>query len=143
MNVRTGSTLSKYHKRAESVFGMIRQSLHDKKLDTVDLDKLVTEEDVGMNDDEYYYPEEKESQCTGITTMRVRGGRFTREQAAVLIQKMWRGYQTRRLVNRYILLLNQKKISMQQRQPQAPQSNLNETKKYKKRGRKLSDLVDL
>lgn len=104
---------------------------------------MVTEEDLGIDDDEECYePEEKDSQRTGLTSVRMRG-RFTREQAALLIQKMWRGYQTRKLVNRYILLLNQKKVLAQSYIPEAQKANFNKTKKYKKRSRQLSDLVDM
>jgi hypothetical protein len=75
--------------------------------------------------------------------LRARSYKYTEEQAALLIQKMWRGYKTRKLINHYIILLNKKKVPVEIRPVSNNKANFNETKKYKKHGRKLSDLVDM
>lgn len=58
----------------------------------------------------------------------------------MLIQKMWRGYKTRKLINHYIKIFNRKKTTVQ---PPSNKTSLNETRKYTKHGRKISDIVDM
>jgi hypothetical protein len=55
---------------------------------------------------------------------------------------MWRGYQTRNIINYYTSLLNKKRPPVEKRQTDT-KANSNETKKYKKPSRQLSDLVDM
>lgn len=129
---------------------MIYQSI-EKKLPKINVNNLVTEEDV-LTSEDYGWGEgdhdEKVSQATGATGWVTRRRRFTEEQAVLLIQKMWRGYQTRKLVNRYVKLMSAKRAAVEvQNSMQRNHNNpLNETKKYnqkKKHGRRLSDLVDM
>lgn len=137
------------HKRASTVLGMIYESI-ERRLTKVNVNSLVTEEDVLRNEDYGWgggnagEEDEKESQATGLSGwVTARRRRLSEEQAALLIQKMWRGHQTRKLITRYVKMMSTKKAVVDTQQL-LNNNSFNETKKYnKKHGRRLSDLVDM